>query len=181
MKKEYKFPSFVQSSHSISADYPRIQEKDMKVDEVRQFGIENLVLVERGTRNPVRVQGFSTRPDGASVVDRKPTLNLGFTEWDDRERVSANRRKFITAIGDGKEPLIRQFHSDVIHVSAEPSADFPKADALITRTPGPRSGYKPRIACQFFSRRRSTPRGGRHSCWVVRKACTHRGKNPSAK
>jgi polyphenol oxidase len=84
------------------------------------------------------VHGFSTRPGGASVVDGKPALNLGFTEWDDRERVGANRRKFLSTIGPGKMSLItmRQFHSDVIHVSAEPSADSPKADALITRTPG---------------------------------------------
>lgn len=85
------------------------------------------------------VHGFSTRPGGASVVNGKPALNLGFTEWDDRERVVANRRKFSSAIGSGKTAQLitmRQFHSDVIHVSAEPSADSPKADALIARVPG---------------------------------------------
>ncbi len=35
-------------------------------------------------------------------------------------------------------PLVtmRQFHSDVIYVASEPGGDSPKADALITRTPG---------------------------------------------
>jgi hypothetical protein len=31
---------------------------------------------------------------------------------------------------------LRQFHSDVIHIAAEPSADAPRADALATRSPG---------------------------------------------
>ena len=80
--------------------------------------------------------GFSTRPGGASVLEGKPALNLGFTEWD--ERVAANREKFMAAVGAREMPLItlRQFHSDVIHVAAAPSAEAPKADALITGTPG---------------------------------------------
>src|SRR6476646_12071519 len=59
------------------------------------------------------VHGFSTRPGGGSVLDGKPALNLGFTEWDDRERVAANRRKFSSAIGASEtSPLItmKQFH-----------------------------------------------------------------------
>src|SRR6202166_4142098 len=82
--------------------------------------------------------GFSTRPGGASVLEGKPALNLGFTEWDERERVAANRETFEAALGARKMPLItmRQFHSDVIHVAAVPAAEAPKADALITSTPG---------------------------------------------
>jgi len=85
------------------------------------------------------VHGFSTRPGGASVLEGKPALNLGFTEWDERERVGANREKFLAALGARDLPLItlRQFHSDVIHVAAAASAgEAPKADALITETPG---------------------------------------------
>jgi YfiH family protein len=80
--------------------------------------------------------GFSTRTGGASMLDGKPALNLGFTEWD--ERVAANREKFMAAVGARKMPLValRQFHSDVIHVAAAPCAAAPKADALITSTPG---------------------------------------------
>lgn len=82
--------------------------------------------------------GFSTRPGGESVLDGKPALNLGFTEWDERERVTANRAKFAQAIGAGEMPVVtlRQFHSDVIHVAAAPCDEAPKADALITATPG---------------------------------------------
>src|SRR3984893_4610799 len=76
--------------------------------------------------------GFSTRPGGASVLEGKPALNLGFTEWDEREHVAANRETFEAALGARKMPLItmRQFHSDVIHVAAVPAAEAPKADAL---------------------------------------------------
>jgi hypothetical protein len=84
------------------------------------------------------VHGFSTRPGGASLLEEKPTLNLGFTEWDERERVAANREKFKAAVGAREMPLVtlRQFHSDVIHVAAAPCAEAPRADALITGTPG---------------------------------------------
>jgi YfiH family protein len=84
------------------------------------------------------VHGFSTRPGGASVLDGKPALNLGFTDWDERERVAANREKFVAALEARKMPLVtlRQFHSDVIHVASAACAEAPKADALITGTPG---------------------------------------------
>jgi copper oxidase (laccase) domain-containing protein len=82
--------------------------------------------------------GFSTRPGGASRIQENPALNLGFTEWDDRERVAANRDKFVAAIGARKMSLItiRQFHSDAIQLAATPCAEAPSADALITNTPG---------------------------------------------
>lgn len=84
------------------------------------------------------IHGFSTRPDGASRLDGKPALNLGFTEWDKRENVAANREKLMAALGAGEMRMVamRQFHSDVIHVAAAPGAEAPKADALITGTPG---------------------------------------------
>ena len=52
------------------------------------------------------VHGFSTRPGGASELEsdhdgRKETekvLNLGFTEWDTRERVLENRHNFFAAL-----------------------------------------------------------------------------------
>jgi copper oxidase (laccase) domain-containing protein len=82
--------------------------------------------------------GFSTRPGGASLLAEKPALNLGFTDWDDRERVTANREKFMAALGAREMPLVtlRQFHSDVIHVAGASTDQAPKADALITNTPG---------------------------------------------
>src|SRR5271156_3725385 len=99
--------------------------------------------------------GFSTRPGGASelAADRNASqvkkqgtaekvLNLGFTEWDSRERVLENRAKFFAALGAGKMRVaaLRQIHSDIIH--AVGAAEFPqgeeapKGDALITREPG---------------------------------------------
>lgn len=84
------------------------------------------------------VHGFSTRPGGASVINEKPALNLGFTEWDERERVATNREKFRGALSAREMPLVtlRQFHSDVVHFASAPSAEAPKADALITSSPG---------------------------------------------
>src|SRR5579864_9661200 len=84
------------------------------------------------------VHGFSTRPGGASVLDGKPALNLGFTDWDERGRVFANRAKFAHAVGADAMALVtlRQFHSDVIHVASAPCAEATKADALITAESG---------------------------------------------
>ena len=84
------------------------------------------------------VHGFSTRPGGESLLGGKPTLNLGFTDWDARPSVAANRAKFTAAVAVPKMTLVtlRQIHSDVIHVVAAPAADAPKADALATCTPG---------------------------------------------
>jgi polyphenol oxidase len=84
------------------------------------------------------VHGFSTRPGGESVLGGKRALNLGFTDWDARERVAANRAKFVSALSADEMSLITlwQFHSDVIHVAAAPAADAPKGDAFATRTAG---------------------------------------------
>ena len=97
--------------------------------------------------------GFSTRPGGASEMPegaeprraRKASdrvLNLGFTDWDARERVLRNRKKFFMAIGTGDMCVValRQIHSDVVHTireePAENSGEALAGDALITRQPG---------------------------------------------
>jgi YfiH family protein len=82
--------------------------------------------------------GFSTRPGGESLLGGKPALNLGFTDWDARASVAANRAKFTAAVPAKQMTLVtlRQIHSDVIHVVGAPATDAPKADALATRTPG---------------------------------------------
>jgi purine-nucleoside/S-methyl-5'-thioadenosine phosphorylase / adenosine deaminase len=82
--------------------------------------------------------GFSTRPGGASELAGKPALNLGFTEWDESRRVSANRGEFAAALDARSMALVtlRQFHSDVIHLAGAPCEEAPRADALITNTPG---------------------------------------------
>lgn len=82
--------------------------------------------------------GFSTRSGGESVLKGNPVLNLGFTEWDQRDRVLANREYLAEALGARQMELVtlRQFHSDVIHLADAPCEEAPKADALITNTPG---------------------------------------------
>jgi polyphenol oxidase len=89
------------------------------------------------------VHGFSARPGGESLLGGKRVLNLGFTDWDARECVAANRVKFAAALPANEMSLItlRQFHSDVIHIAAAPvanasNADAPRADALASRTQG---------------------------------------------
>src|SRR5260370_14742374 len=63
------------------------------------------------------VHGFSTKPGGVSNQDDEKVLNLGFTEWDAKENVLENRRRFHSALGGSHLKLIslRQIHSDVIH------------------------------------------------------------------
>lgn len=106
-------------------------------------------------RVPWLTHGFSTRPGGASELasDRNASelkklgaaekvLNLGFTEWDSRDRVAQNRAKFFAALDASKMRVaaLRQIHSDIVHVvSAAPlpqREQAPKGDALITREPG---------------------------------------------
>jgi YfiH family protein len=96
------------------------------------------------------VHGFSTRPGGDSVPDQSAgatkrsgkALNLGFTEWDTRDRVLGNRQKFLNAIGAAKMCLIllRQIHSDIIRVvgpNGLPQGEgAPQGDALMTRERG---------------------------------------------
>jgi polyphenol oxidase len=96
------------------------------------------------------VHGFSTRPGGISKLERsrdgrkssEKVLNLGFTEWDSRERVLENRRNFFAALNaDSMRAIgLRQIHSDVVRVAksadADSSSKAAKADALITNEPG---------------------------------------------
>ncbi len=90
--------------------------------------------------------GFSTRPRGVSVLDSsdprntrtEKVLNLGYTDWDRRERVDENRRRFVHALGATEMPLVtlRQIHSDVAHIISAPPAEPPKGDALATSASG---------------------------------------------
>jgi polyphenol oxidase len=99
--------------------------------------------------------GFSTRPGGASELAAnrngssakkesaaEKVLNLGFIDWDSRERVLKNRAQFFAALSAGKMRVaaLRQIHSDIVHVAGAaefpPGEQAPKGDALITREPG---------------------------------------------
>src|SRR5260370_10914089 len=90
------------------------------------------------SRIPWLVHAFSTRPGGASILEGKPVLNLGFTEWDSRENVRENRHRFQSALGADKLALVPllQFHSDSILCFDEPPTKPSRADASITNRPG---------------------------------------------
>jgi polyphenol oxidase len=99
--------------------------------------------------------GFSTRPGGGSELAANRTaaqvkkqgsaekvLNLGFTDWDSRDRVLQNRGKFFAALGAGKMRIaaLRQIHSDIVYLMgallAPQGEQALQGDALITREPG---------------------------------------------
>ena len=123
------------SAHSGAAT---AAQRDTAAWTVRRVSDLQIVGSREMARLDWLVHGFSTRPGGESLLGGKPALNLGFTDWDERASVAANRAKFAAAVGAEQMPLVtlRQIHSDVIHVAAAPQAETPKADALATRTPG---------------------------------------------
>jgi YfiH family protein len=97
------------------------------------------------------VHGFSTRAGGESEFPESTgrgksekaerVLNLGFTDWDKRERVAANRERFFRVIGAAKArpATLRQIHSDVVCSVSSAMAETeeaPAGDALFTREPG---------------------------------------------
>lgn len=98
------------------------------------------------TRFSWLVHGFSTRTGGGSVLEsRDPrrsrtekVLNLGYTDWDRRDRVDKNRRLFADALGQSELPIItlRQIHSDIAHVIPAPTPEAPRGDALATSASG---------------------------------------------
>ena len=87
---------------------------------------------------PWLIHAFSTRPGGISPLENEKVLNLGFTDWDSRENVQENRRRFQSAAGAPDFPLItlKQFHSDVIHLFDSAPSDPCRGDACITNRPG---------------------------------------------
>ncbi len=93
---------------------------------------------------PWLIHGFSTRPGGVSELEAKKVLNLGFTDWDTRENVLENRRRFQSTLGANDLQLIslKQIHSDVIHLFEaaphEPCKGLPAwaGDASATNRPG---------------------------------------------
>jgi YfiH family protein len=81
--------------------------------------------------------GFFTRKGGASS-GIFAGLNCGTGSSDQSEVVAINRARVAEAMGIGTDALVtlHQVHSpDVVHVT-EPFADRPKADGMVTATPG---------------------------------------------
>jgi YfiH family protein len=90
------------------------------------------------TKLPWLLHGFSTKPGGISDLNGEKVLNLGFTDWDRRENVLENRRRFQSALGADDFQLIslKQIHSDVIHLFNAAPGEPCRGDASITNRPG---------------------------------------------
>ncbi|HEX4039437.1 MAG TPA: peptidoglycan editing factor PgeF [Acidobacteriaceae bacterium] len=90
------------------------------------------------------VHGFSTRTGGVTTAcrpgQRAGELNLGFTSWDDREKVFENRRRFLQALGVGDSMrlvTVKQIHSSsVLRVAGRGAANPRQGDGLMTDEPG---------------------------------------------
>ncbi|MBZ5526345.1 MAG: peptidoglycan editing factor PgeF [Acidobacteriia bacterium] len=90
---------------------------------------------------PWLVHGFSTRPGGVSDLDGEKILNLGFSDWDTRENVLENRKRFLRAAGVSPSDVmtlapLKQIHSDIIRLFDAPSAEPCRGDASATDRPG---------------------------------------------
>jgi polyphenol oxidase len=86
---------------------------------------------------PWLVHGFSTRPGGISDIEDEKVLNLGAVEWDSRENVEENKRRFQSALGAKDFTLVslHQIHSDVVRTFGAAPARQCKGDASATNTP----------------------------------------------
>jgi len=89
-------------------------------------------------RIPWLVHGFSTRPGGVSDLRGEKVLNLGFAEWDAKENVLENRRRFQFALDAEGSTLValKQIHSDVVQVLKDPPSALCRGDASTTNRPG---------------------------------------------
>jgi YfiH family protein len=97
-----------------------------------------ILQVPAFTKLPWLIHAFSARLGGISPLEGEKVLNLGFTDWDTRENVLENRRRFQIAAGapDLRLIALKQFHSDVIHLFDTASTDPCRGDASITNRPG---------------------------------------------
>jgi YfiH family protein len=98
----------------------------------------SILQVPAFSRLPWLIHAFSTRPGGVSPLANEKVLNLGFTDWDSRENVQENRRRFQIAAGAPDLPLVtlKQFHSDLIQVVDDAPADPCRGDASTTNRSG---------------------------------------------
>ena len=100
----------------------------------RKTGGLRILQADALTKIPWLVHGFSTRPGGISELSGEEVLNLGFAEWDTKENVLENRRRFQSALGADNFSLIalKQIHSDVVHLFETSPAEPCRGDALAT-------------------------------------------------
>jgi polyphenol oxidase len=97
-----------------------------------------VVQVAAFNKLPWLVHGFSTRAGGASEIDGETVLNLGAVEWDTRDNVDENKRRFQSALGGSDLTLVslHQIHSDVVRCFDSVPAKQSKGDALATSRRG---------------------------------------------
>jgi len=131
-RKARKRPSAGQTFLTVSSTRSNSDWIERKLRGIRVLQVPAL------TRIPWLVHGFSTRPGGVSPLDGEKVLNLGFTEWDSRENVLENRRRFQSALGASDLKLIslKQIHSDVIHLFDAAPTEPCRGDASATNRPG---------------------------------------------
>ncbi|WP_278923037.1 MULTISPECIES: peptidoglycan editing factor PgeF [Pseudophaeobacter] len=81
--------------------------------------------------------GFFTRRGGASTGVFKG-LNCGFGSSDQRDAVTLNRARVAKAMQVAPTALVgvHQVHSADVAVITAPTTDRPRADAMVTKTPG---------------------------------------------
>jgi YfiH family protein len=104
----------------------------------RKSGGIRILQIPALAKLPWLVHGFSTKPGGVSQQGAEKVLNLGFTEWDTKENVLENRRRFQSALDASVVKLIslKQIHSDVIHLFDSAPAEVCQGDASATNRPG---------------------------------------------
>lgn len=117
----------IAKSASVAAPWRIRKSRDLQILELQPFA-----------SLPWLIHGFSTRPGGLSQLESEKVLNLGHREWDTREAVAENRRKFQSALDAAGHRLfpLKQIHSDVIHLFSQNSADPCQGDASATNRPG---------------------------------------------
>jgi YfiH family protein len=98
----------------------------------------SILQVSAFSKLPWLIHAFSTRPGGVSPLANEEVLNLGFTDWDSRENVQENRRRFQIVAGGPDLPLVtlKQFHSDLVQVVDDAPADPCRGDASTTSRSG---------------------------------------------
>ncbi len=81
--------------------------------------------------------GFFTRRGGASS-GVFAGLNCGYGSADQHDIVAINRARVADAMHVAPDALVgvHQYHSAAVHVVTGPTADRPKADAMVTDVPG---------------------------------------------
>lgn len=107
------------------------------LDQARPQPIESPLICSQTAGTPIR-HGFFGRSGGVSQ-GMYAGLNVGFGSRDERADVAENRRRICTWFETAPENLVtvHQIHSPcVVVVDEPPVGERPKADAMVTRTPG---------------------------------------------